>query len=145
VRTSDGTLLNMMKSHVTYKAMTSTEEEFGIVRREMRKSTKGETVNSYGDRSGEYRTLVESNPMGIMVIGHWKLWNPSIYPFLYTCDSVTDESLSTHHQTKERTNGVKKTNVNVGLTNTIGEGGEHPGISSSQILIIHSLLKSCHL
>jgi hypothetical protein len=69
----------------------------------MRKSIKGKTVNSNRDRSGEYGALVESNPMGMMVIGHWRPRNPSLYTFLYTCDLVKDESLSTHHQTKERT------------------------------------------
>jgi hypothetical protein len=140
MRTSDRTLLNTMNSCVTYEATTSTEEEVGIIGRETRKSIKSETVDSHGDRSREYRALVESNPVGMMVIRHWKLWNPSLFPFLYTCDSVTDEYLLTHHQTKERTNGIKK--MNMGLKNTIGEGAEHPGISLSQIQIIRSLSKS---
>jgi hypothetical protein len=41
------------------------------------------------------RTFVETDPVGVMVIGHGllKLLNPSVDPFLYTCGSVTEVSL----------------------------------------------------
>jgi hypothetical protein len=67
------TLLDTMKSGTTYKATTSAEEKISVVRRKMRECVEGETVYSNGDRIGEHRTLVESIPMGIVVIGHWRL------------------------------------------------------------------------
>jgi hypothetical protein len=60
---------------------------------------------------------------------------------LYTRDSVKDVSLTKYHQTKERMNGVEE--MDVALTNTIGEDAECPGIGSSQIPTIRSLSKSC--
>jgi hypothetical protein len=68
-----GTLLNTMKSGATHKAMTHAEEKVGIVRRKLGEGVEGETVNGNRDRSGEYRMLIESKPVGLLVIRHWRL------------------------------------------------------------------------
>jgi hypothetical protein len=128
------TLLDTMESGTTDKATTSTKEEVSVVRRETGEGVKGEAVHSNRDRIGEHRTLVESEPMGIVVIGHWRLHYPetsSINTFLYTLESVKEVSLPAHGQTKDRTNGVEGTNV--GLMKTIGDDTGCPGIGSSQI------------
>jgi hypothetical protein len=70
------TLFDTMKGSTTYKATTSAEEKVGIVRRKMGEGIKGEAVHSNGDRSREHRTLIESKPMGIVVIRHWRLNHP---------------------------------------------------------------------
>jgi hypothetical protein len=149
----------MMKSGAAHKATTRAEENVGVIRRKSGKGIKGKTVNSNGDggrehrdggtehrdggrehRDGgrEHRTLIESEPVGTGVARHWILNYPGpIHPFFYTRDSVKDVSLSKHHQTKEGTKGVERTNM--GLAHTIGEGTEHLGISSSQIPTICSL------
>jgi hypothetical protein len=90
------TLLDAMESGTTDEAMTSTEEEVSVVRRETRESIKSEAVHGNGDRIGEHRTLIESEPMGIVVIRHWRLnypETPSIDPVLYTLESVKGVSL----------------------------------------------------
>jgi hypothetical protein len=59
-----------MKGGMTDEATTSTKEEVSIVRQEMRKDVKGEAVHSNRDRIRKHGTLVESKPMGIVVIRH---------------------------------------------------------------------------
>jgi hypothetical protein len=70
------TLLNVMEGGMTDEAMTSTEDEVSVVRREMGESIKGEAVHSNRDGIGEHGALIESKPMGIVVIGHWRLNYP---------------------------------------------------------------------
>jgi hypothetical protein len=53
--------------------MTHAEEKVGIIRRKPGEGVTGETVNSNGDRSGEYGTFIESKPVGMVVGGHWRL------------------------------------------------------------------------
>jgi hypothetical protein len=67
------TLLDMMKSGMAHEAMTSAEEKIGVIRRKTRESIEDETVHSNGVRGGEHRTIIESEPVGIMVIRHWRL------------------------------------------------------------------------
>jgi hypothetical protein len=59
-----------MSGSATYKATTSAEEEIGIIIQQTGESVKSEAVDSqrYGGR--ENRLLIESDPVGVMVIGH---------------------------------------------------------------------------
>jgi hypothetical protein len=73
------TLLDTMKSGMTYKATTSAEEKIGVIRRGMGESIKGKTVYGNGNGSGEYRTLIESEPISIVAIRHWRLNYPKSF------------------------------------------------------------------
>jgi hypothetical protein len=135
-------LLDTMKGSMTDEATTSTEEEVSVIRRETRKGVKGEAIYSDGNGIGEHGTLVESEPMGIVVIRYQRLNYPetsSINPFLYTLESVKDVSLPEDSQTKDRTNRVERKNM--GLAHTIVEGAGCSGIDPSQIPMICSLPK----
>jgi hypothetical protein len=63
-----GTLFCMVKSSATDKTMTSTEEEVGIVRREMRKSIEHMAINGHRNRSRKHRTFVEGKPVGMVIV-----------------------------------------------------------------------------
>jgi hypothetical protein len=67
------TLFNMMNSGATHKATTHAEENVSIVWRKPGEGVEGETLDGNGNRSREHRTLIESEPVGMVVIGHWKL------------------------------------------------------------------------
>jgi hypothetical protein len=65
-----GTLLDTMEGSMTHKKTTCTEEEISIVWRESRQCVKGMAIDSnrYGCRKDG--TLMESEPVGVMVISH---------------------------------------------------------------------------
>jgi hypothetical protein len=64
------TLLDAMKSSMADEAMPGTEEQICVIRRETRESIEHKTVDSNIDGIGEDRTLIEQNPVGVMVVGH---------------------------------------------------------------------------
>jgi hypothetical protein len=78
------TLLDAMEGGTTDEATTSTEEEVSVVRRETGESIKGEAVHSNRDGIGEHGALIESKPMGIVVIEHWR---PN-YKINVSCESI---------------------------------------------------------
>jgi hypothetical protein len=63
-----------MNGIVTYKAMTSTEEQIHTVWREMRQSVKGVAIDGYGHEGREGRLSIKGIPMGVMMIGHGQLY-----------------------------------------------------------------------
>jgi hypothetical protein len=137
------TLLDVMESDKTDEVTTCTKGEVSIVRTKMRESVKGKTVHGDRDESREHGALIKHEPMGIMVIGHWRLNSSETSPidsFLYTLKSVKEVSLSVCGQTKDKTNGVK--GMYMGSMKTIENDKGHPGIGSNQIPTIQSLSKT---
>jgi hypothetical protein len=55
---------------MTNEAMSHTEEQVGIIWREMRQSIEREAVNRNKDRVGENRVFVERDPVGVMEVRH---------------------------------------------------------------------------
>jgi hypothetical protein len=128
-----------MKSMMTNKAMAHRKEQVSIVFKQPGESVESNTIHFHEDWGGEMQSMVEFNPVGVMVIGHGILnyfHAPQI--ILYTTDSITEESLRTYEN--KRMKGERR--MNLGLTKTIGEGAERPGIGSNQTQGIHSLHNS---
>jgi hypothetical protein len=67
------TLLNTMESSAAHKTTTHAEGKVSIIQTKLGEGVEGETVNSDRDRSREHGTLIESEPVGMVVIGHWRL------------------------------------------------------------------------
>jgi hypothetical protein len=70
-------LLDAMESSAAYKASTHTEEQIGVVQGESRQSIKSEVVNSNQYWSREDGALIESKPVGVMVVRYGLLNYPN--------------------------------------------------------------------
>jgi hypothetical protein len=82
-----------MKGVVADEASTRSQEQVGVVLRQVGKGVKGNTIDDHKDQSGEARFMIELNPMSIVVIRH-HLLNYSSTPrssFLYTANSVMED------------------------------------------------------
>jgi hypothetical protein len=64
-----GTGFYAMIGLVADKTTTCGEEQVSVVIRQMRKGIEGVTVNCHKDRSRETRSLIEFNPVGVVVRG----------------------------------------------------------------------------
>jgi hypothetical protein len=98
----------------------------------MEESIKREAV--YGDVDGGrgQRTLVEADPMDVMVIRHGLLNYPTPIhrpSLLYGWNGY--RSITTQNISKRQDPGDERTNM--GSTNTIGGDMERPGIGSNQM------------
>jgi hypothetical protein len=102
-----GATLRMMKGMVADEAPTRGKEQVGIVLRQAGESIKGNGVDGHKDWSGEVQARIEFDPMSIVVIRHHLLNYSSTFcsSFLYTTDSVTEESLWRHQNNKTRREG----------------------------------------
>jgi hypothetical protein len=124
-----------MQSMVANEATICCKEQISIGTGQTRQHVESYAVNGREDRSGETGLQEELDPMSIVIVRHrWLFYSSSLVP-LYTTCSLQDESLW-----KPQNNNAEGEEItNVGLINTIGEGVERPGRSSSQIQGIRSL------
>jgi hypothetical protein len=68
VRSLHRTLLDLVKSGMAHEAMTHAEEQVGVVGRQTGQGIKCVAINGDRDRSREDGTLVEGEPVGMMII-----------------------------------------------------------------------------
>jgi hypothetical protein len=61
-------MFNMVECSTTYKTMTHAEEEVGVIRGELRESIEGVAVDGYRYRCQEHGTLIEGEPVGMMIV-----------------------------------------------------------------------------
>jgi hypothetical protein len=126
-----------MSGKVANKAVNSAEEQIHIVIRQMGEGIKGEAIDSHRYRSREERAFAELHTVGVVVIGHGTLNQSQAFPSILSYRQLGQRCIAIRTSGQTKTNGVRRTNV--GLTKTIGDGAECPGIGSNQMSMIHSL------